>query len=189
MEDHELDSFFREILAGTPEAFERFYLEFIRPLIPFLTRRWGLALDDAEDVTHDVMLRVWASLRKGTQEFSSVARLRGYVKKAAQSVLIDSHRLPRFVVVQSEEDEDEKFAQTPEALRVTNRVQELIEAEAAFAELTDTQWRAFILYERYGLTYREIAEVERCRDIAIRGRLEQARAKIAKWLDQQHDVS
>jgi RNA polymerase sigma factor (sigma-70 family) len=190
MEDHELKSLLKEIRAGNPDAFERFYLEFVRRLVPFFTRHFGVALDDAQDLTHDVMLRIWSSLRTGTQEFGSVGSLRSYVRKAAGSALLDwQRRLARSAEVPLEDQADEASLPTPQRLRITNPIQDVIEADAAVAELTDTQWRAFILFERYGLTYLEIAEVERCTEAAVRGRLEQARAKIAKWLDQQHDIS
>lgn len=184
MNDQELKRLLAEIRAGNPEALGPFYQEFVSRLVPFFISVLRVSPQDAEDFTQDVVLRFWSTVQRGgAQELESVGGVKAYLKTAAKSVFLDWIRKQRTRTLSESIDEETEFpALTPEELTITNRIQEEIAAETALGELSDVQWRAVILYERYGLTYLEIAEVERCDRDTVRSRLQQARANIAKLL-------
>jgi RNA polymerase sigma-70 factor (ECF subfamily) len=193
MKDDELKQLLEEIRAGKARAFDRFYDEFGRRLVPFFIRHgFCLKIEDAEDLTQDVIFKVWGLLGKGTLRFDSVAHLIAYVMKVARSVAIDWQRRVRQTSLDVSLDDDVSLGNL-ENLKSTSRVHQQIEAsqeiEAAIQDLSINQRRALILRERNGLTYAEIAELEGCTVEAVRGRLDQARQKIAKRLARQHDIS
>jgi len=193
MKDDELKQLLEEIRAGKARAFDRFYDEFGRRLVPFFIRHgFCLKIEDAEDLTQDVIFKVWGLLGKGTLRFDSVAHLIAYVMKVARSVAIDWQRRVRQTSLDVSLDDDVSLGNL-ENLKSTSRVHQQIEAsqeiEAAIQDLSINQRRALIRRERNGLTYAEIAELEGCTVEAVRGRLDQARQKIAKRLARQHDIS
>jgi RNA polymerase sigma-70 factor (ECF subfamily) len=193
MKDDELQRLLEEIRAGKAGAFDRFYEEFGRRLVPFFIRH-GLCprVEDAEDLAQEAIFKIWGFLREGNQRFDSVASLRSYVMMTVRSVAIDWQRRIRRTSLDVPLD-DESGLRTLQNLESTSRVHQQIEASqeirGAIQDLSSNQIRALVLYERDGLTYAEIAQIEGCSVGAVRSRLEEARRKIAKRLAGQHDIS
>jgi RNA polymerase sigma-70 factor, ECF subfamily len=195
MKDHELKKLLNDIRAGSSAAFDRFYQEFGRQVVPFLIgKRLVDNLQDAEDLAQDTLLKIWRILHTGDKRFEIVAALRKYVMTTAQNAAIDRKRRPISTSgLDSPLDDEERGKGPQQTLEVVDRIHEGIEAgstiRAALKNLTNKQRRAILFYERDSLSYDEIAQIEKCTKGAVRSRLAEAREKIANWLAQQHDVS
>jgi len=195
MEDHELKTLLNDIRAGSSDAFDWFYQEFGRQVVPFLIgKRLVDNLQDAEDLAQDTLLKIWQILQTGDQRFEAVASLRKYVMTIAKNAAIDRKRRPISTSGLDVPLDNEGRGKGPQqTLEVVDRIHEGIEAgsvvEAALKNLTENQRRAILFHERDSLSYEEIAQIEKCTKGAVRSRLAEAREKIANWLAQQHDVS
>ena len=66
--------------------------------------------------------------------------------------------------------------------RESERVYTKKDAEVVLSKLTDIQRRRFLMYEVYGMTFREIAHIEGVDHMAIIRSVEYAKRKIKKFL-------
>lgn len=66
--------------------------------------------------------------------------------------------------------------------RESEKVYTMKDAEVVLSKLTDIQRRRFLMYEVYGMTFREIAHIEGVDHMAIIRSVEYAKRKIKKFL-------
>ena len=131
---------------------------------------------DAEDVTQDVFVQVWATLAGflGTARFST-----WLYRMVVNRALTVRQRRPPTAVLPDQDRPDP--ASTAEVVVARQRA----EATAhAVASLPDDQRAVFVLHQMEGLSYAEVGAVLRLPEPTVRGRLARARRTL---LDQLRD--
>ena len=148
---------------------------------------------DAPDVLQETFLQVYRNLHtfRGDAQFSTwlyriatnagLMHRRARARRPAESL---EKFMPRF-------DADGRHAQTPDALQIASRVDELLDrqalaekAQAAIDRLPDLYREAFVLRDLEELSTAEVAQVLGVEPATVRQRVHRARLMVRGYLSQ-----
>lgn len=145
--------------------------------------------DDAEDLTQEVFLRAFTSIKR----FRSEANLRTWLYKIANNICIDRYRrmgLERRLFTRLEKDSDDSGCvetmeipdgtYDPQALY--DRTETIDEIYKALDKLPQKLRMAVLLYDLEGLTYEEITEVMDCPMGTVKSRIFKGRMQLRELL-------
>ena len=177
--------------AGDDSAFERLVVRYQHRVFRLACRLTNET--DAPDVLQDTFLQVYRHLPtfRGESQFSTwlyriatnvgLMHRRARARRPAES--LDGF-LPRF-------DADGRHAQTPAALRIASRVDELLDrqalaekAQAAIERLPDLYREAFVLRDLEELTTADVAQVLGVEPATVRQRVHRARLMVRGYLSE-----
>ena len=177
--------------AGDDTAFETLVARYQHRVFRLACRLTGET--DAPDVLQDTFLQVYRHLPafRGESQFStwlyriatnvSLMLRRARARRPAESL---ETFLPRF-------DADGRHTQTPDALRISTRVEELLDqralaakAHAAIERLPDLYREAFVLRDLEELSTAEVAQVLGVEPATVRQRVHRARLMVRGFLSE-----
>ena len=177
--------------AGDDAAFEALVVRYQHRIFRLACRLTSET--DAPDVVQETFLQIYRHLStfRGSAQFST------WVYRIATNVSLMLRRararrpaepldefLPRF-------DADGKLEGTPDALRITSRVEELLDrhelakkAQAAIDRLPDLYREAFVLRDLEELSTAEVAQLLRVDPATVRQRVHRARLLVRGYLSE-----
>ena len=177
--------------AGDDTAFETLVARYQHRVFRLACRLTGET--DAPDVLQDTFLQVYRHLPafRGESQFStwlyriatnvSLMLRRARARRPAESL---ETFLPRF-------DADGRHTQTPDALRISTRVEELLDqralaakAHAAIERLPDLYREAFVLRDLEELSTADVAQVLGVEPATVRQRVHRARLMVRGFLSE-----
>jgi RNA polymerase sigma-70 factor (ECF subfamily) len=138
---------------------------------------------DAEDVTQEVMIRIWKNINK----FNFFAA-RAWIMRTTHNLCIDNLRqrgkqFQREVSIDknlSERIEDHNIAGSPEKVLTGSMIDEKI--KNAIAQLPEIHKSPFVLYEIQGLKYKEISKILDMPLNSVKVNILRARKRLQKEL-------
>lgn len=136
-------------------------IDFRTDLLPLKDKVFRLALritasrDEAEDITQDVLLRVW----ERRDEMPAVASLEAYVLTAAHNTALDRLRRSESRNITLEEQHDTTPDATPTADERMEHDERLRRVHDIFARLPERQRTVMQLRDIEGKTTRETADI------------------------------
>jgi RNA polymerase sigma-70 factor, ECF subfamily len=185
------DSFAARAAAGDDAAFEALVVRYQHRIFRLACRLTSET--DAPDVVQETFLQIYRHL----STFRGAAQFSTWVYRIATNVSLMLRRararrpaepldefLPRF-------DADGKLEATPDALRMTSRVEELLDrhelakkAQAAIDRLPDLYREAFVLRDLEELSTAEVAQLLRADPATVRQRVHRARLLVRGYLSE-----
>lgn len=163
------------IANGDKAAMRRLYERHHDGLIRFIRIRSG---DDAlaADVMQDAMLDVWRMAGR----YKSTASVKTWIFTIARNKMVD--RLRRSARLQFTDELPETIDDAPDPEAVTAAAQEASRLRACIEKLKDAQRSIVQLAFFEGLTYGEIAEIERIPQGTIKTRIFHAKQSLMRCL-------
>jgi RNA polymerase sigma-70 factor, ECF subfamily len=173
-------------IGGDLDSFNQLVLRWERPIYALAYRVLGRE-EDARDVTQEAFLRAFRSLPgfKGQAKFSS------WLYRIALNLCRDSIRRERrapFIPMPEDPEAVERATvrgEVESVEQVVTRADMGRRVEQAMAALSDDQRTAIILKEYQGLTFHEIAELQRCPVSTVKTRLYQGLTVLRRELERQ----
>lgn len=150
--------------------------------------------DDVEDLTQEVFVRAFASIKSFRRE----ANLRTWLYRIAANVCVDRYRRrgieKRYTTPltrdNGEETEQIELPDTDSDPQVLYARTELAgEVQRAILKLPDKQRSVILLYDMEGMSYDEIAEIEGCPLGTVKSRLFKARVQLRTLLAPYMEIS
>jgi RNA polymerase sigma-70 factor (ECF subfamily) len=177
--------------AGDDPAFEALVVRYQRRVFRLACRLTNET--DAPDVVQETFMQVYRHLStfRGSARFSTwlyrvvvnagLMHRRARARRPAESL---DEFMPRF-------DADGRHAQTPDALRITSRVDELMDrhvlakkVQAALQRLPDLYREAFVLRDLEELSTADVAQVLGVEAATVRQRVHRARLMLRGYLSE-----
>jgi RNA polymerase sigma-70 factor (ECF subfamily) len=177
--------------AGDDPAFEALVVRYQRRVFRLACRLTNET--DAPDVVQETFMQVYRHLStfRGSARFSTwlyrvvvnagLMHRRARARRPAESL---DEFMPRF-------DADGRHAQTPDALRITSRVDELMDrhvlakkVQAALQRLPDLYREAFVLRDLEELSTADVAQVLGVEPATVRQRVHRARLMLRGYLSE-----
>jgi RNA polymerase sigma-70 factor, ECF subfamily len=177
--------------AGDDPAFEALVVRYQRRVFRLACRLTNET--DAPDVVQETFMQVYRHLStfRGSARFSTwlyrvvvnagLMHRRARARRPAESL---DEFMPRF-------DADGRHAQTPDALRITPRVDELMDrhvlakkVQAALQRLPDLYREAFVLRDLEELSTADVAQVLGVEPATVRQRVHRARLMLRGYLSE-----
>jgi RNA polymerase sigma-70 factor, ECF subfamily len=185
------EAFAARAAAGDDAAFEALVVRYQHRIFRLACRLTSET--DAPDVVQETFLQIYRHL----STFRGAAQFSTWVYRIATNVSLMLRRararrpaepldefLPRF-------DADGKLEGTPDALRITSRVEELLDrqelakkAQAAVDRLPDLYREAFVLRDLEELSTAEVAQLLRVDPATVRQRVHRARLLVRGYLSE-----
>lgn len=149
-----------------------------------LCYRFTARREEAEDLTQEVFLRVFRTLKSYD---AGQGPLGVWLHRVARNLLIDHYRATRHERLSvSLDDELPRLEEKPSTAPPPDRtvaLGELSEAiQMGLAQLSPELREAVILRDLQGLEYREIAQVLEVPEGTVKSRINRGRAELGKWL-------
>jgi RNA polymerase sigma-70 factor (ECF subfamily) len=179
-----------------PAAFDEIVTRYKQKIFNYVYRMIGNG-DEAEDVTQDVFVKMYVSL----PSFRSEASITTWLFKIAGNLCIDRYRKRsrreqamggETISLDYRSEAEPSGAgggptvEVPDRDTEPQRILEQAELDrqiqAALAELPDKMRAVVLLHDIEGLSYEEIAQIERCPLGTIKSRLFNARQQLRKLL-------
>jgi RNA polymerase sigma-70 factor, ECF subfamily len=177
--------------AGDDPAFDALVVRYQRRVFRLACRLTNET--DAPDVVQETFMQVYRHLStfRGSARFSTwlyrvvvnagLMHRRARARRPAESL---DEFMPRF-------DADGRHAQTPDALRITSRVDELMDrhvlakkVQAALQRLPDLYREAFVLRDLEELSTADVAQVLGVEPATVRQRVHRARLMLRGYLSE-----
>ncbi|WP_328309713.1 RNA polymerase sigma factor [Actinomycetospora sp. NBC_00405] len=163
--------------AGDAEAFEVLISRHQDRIFRIALRVLGNR-QDAEDVMQDVLIQLWTGLAgfAGTSAFTT------WLHRVVVNRCLSRARSARRTDVVPGPSEPGHPRAPAAAEQVQYQVQ-LAAAGAAVVALPEDQRSVFVLCQLEGLSYREVAVIQRLPEATVRGRLSRARERLARAME------
>jgi len=164
------------VLNGHADRYRYLVERYGAPIVRFIRNLCGDA-HDAEDIAQDVFLTAYNKLDSWSVQRG---RFGTWLFAIARNQTLNSIRRPRpaSITVDGAVDiEDSRGSDEPEGRELRT------ELDSAFSELPQDQCVAFLLFEVEGLSYGEIAQVERVPVGTIKSRIHRARERLQNLLN------
>jgi RNA polymerase sigma-70 factor (ECF subfamily) len=142
-------------LAGDESAFAPVFRAYYSPLCHFVVQVFKLDMDDAEDVCHDVFVRLWRRLDRLPAQVTLDACLFQMTRTEALERIRGYQRRGRLLAQRPAADFT-RSAPSPEDAAQQNDLLRII--RAAVERLPERCRRAFVLRRAHGFTTREVAD-------------------------------
>lgn len=184
--------------AGDDQAFQRLFERYRQPIVNYLYRFfWNRAV--AEELAQEVFLRVC----RGAKRYEPRTAFRNWIYQIATNVARNEVRKREYSVkkeplsgpVNRQENQREEIhpdprADTPERMARAQQLEE--EIQRALIGLPDKQRTALLLCRQHGFAYREIAEIMRLRQGAVKSLIHRAtetlRRRLSHHLDREPEA-
>jgi RNA polymerase sigma-70 factor, ECF subfamily len=176
--------------AGDRAAFEAIVAQWRRRALGVITRMIGRP-DDAEDVAQDVFVRLYLSLDK----LRDVAQFEAWMYRLIANASIDHLRRNKRVRVRVSDLSEEQVFTVEKTLAITEargkeQQRDLRETVDRMLGLLSNEARTLlVLKEVEGLSIKELSEVFRISEDAVKVRLFRARQRILRAMSPQRNTS
>lgn len=147
----------------------------IRPKLYLLAFRYVQNEEDAEDVTQDVLLKLW-SIRQTLEEYRSVEALAMIITK---HVCLNRLRGNKYLETGMEETEKMEAPDSPEESLIEQ--EEYDRLMKIMNQLPDIQQATLRMKHIDGLEVEEIARITGTKEVTVRTNLSRARKKIMNY--------
>lgn len=150
--------------------------------------------DDAEDMTQEIMIKIFRSLGsfKGNSKFST------WIYRVAVNTCLDElkkKKNKKHLSLDAEISGDDGENQieikddspSPEKLAEQNELRDMV--AAAVKLLSDEHRAVIVLRDIRGMSYSEIAEILGCSDGTVKSRISRARAQLKMILEKEYNFS
>ncbi len=148
-----------------------------------LSYRYTSRKDEAEDLTQEILIRIYQNLRSYRSEAGS---LQNWILKIARNMLIDhyrrSRRQPRAGGSEELENLDISDDRTPNPHRASEQTEAARFLQDGLQALPPELKEAIILRDLEGMAYQEIAELLGVPEGTVKSRISRARLELAKLL-------
>ncbi|HMS16816.1 MAG TPA: RNA polymerase sigma factor [Planctomycetota bacterium] len=163
----------RRAISGEGEAFEEFLRRFGGTVRDWI-RRWVGPAGPVDDLTHEVFMRV---LRNGPRT-EPTGRILVWLLRIARNLTVDWHRAQGVRKRYLEEilHKEPRSVATPLELLERRELQEVV--QAALETLPGDMAATFLLRERDGLSYEEIADLLGTSSKTVSTRLHRVRQRL-----------
>jgi RNA polymerase sigma-70 factor, ECF subfamily len=167
------------------ESFNELILRWERPIYALAYRVIGRE-EDARDVCQETFLRAFRALPgfKGQAKFSS------WLYRIALNLCRDWMRRERRAPVTQLSDDDDLSDRATAAAAPVESIEDLVArrqlsgvVERAMAQLPEEQRTAIVLKEYHGMTFQEIADLQRCPLSTVKTRLYQGLTVLRRALE------
>jgi RNA polymerase sigma-70 factor, ECF subfamily len=162
------------VLSGHTDRYRYLVERYGAPIVRFISNLCGDA-HDAEDIAQDVFLTAYNKLDSWSVQRGRFATWLFAIARNQTLNSIRRHRLAASTV--NCDIEDSRGSGEPEGRELR------IQLDSAFSELPQDQRVAFLLSEVEGLSYAEIAQVERVPVGTIKSRIHRARERLQNLLN------
>lgn len=176
-----------ECQEGKYEAFNEIVTRYKDSIYNYV-RRMISNPDDVDDLAQEVFVKAFGSIKSFRRE----SNLKTWLYRIATNLCVDRYRrlgVERKVLLPMERDEDGEDCEYPEPdgrSSDPSRVYEKKELQAAVHDavqrLPDKLRTAVLLYDMEGMSYSEIAEIQRCPVGTVKSRLFKARMELKDLL-------
>jgi RNA polymerase sigma-70 factor, ECF subfamily len=148
-----------------------------------LSYRYTNRRDEAEDLTQDILIRVYQNLRSYRSEAGS---FQNWILRVARNLIIDRYRqIRRYPQTGGSEEletmniRDEKV---PNPLRVAEQTEASKFLQSGLQSLSPELKEAIILRDLEGMAYQDIAELLSVPEGTVKSRINRGRLELAKLL-------
>lgn len=180
-------------VKGDNSAFEML-MEKHMGIIYNIALRMAANQDDAEDMTQEIMIKIFRSLSsfKGNSKFST------WIYRVAVNTCLDElkkKKNKKHLSLDAEISGDDGEGQleikddspSPEKLAEQNELRDMV--AAAVKLLSDEHRAVIVLRDIRGMSYSEIAEILGCSDGTVKSRISRARAQLKMILEKEYNFS
>lgn len=176
---------------GDPKPFETFVHENARRLVGFFRRR-GIGIEEAEDLTQDVLLK----LHRSADGYVPRERFHAYVARVAHNRLIDARRrkgarIQAFSLDQTEDDEPgfDVAQEGGDPLAPLELAEARDQVEMAVAKLSEAHQAVFQLAVVDELSYQEISQILEIPVGTVKSRVFHAIRQLRERLGGEEEVA
>lgn len=161
------------------EKVKRYFEEYREPVFRYLTYSFGGTVEQSEEITQEVFLRLFKAYNSG----QSIANPRAWIYRVAHNLAIDQIKSRQFLKPMDDQDWDDLQASLvagqldPEQALL--RKDQLNRIRGAIGRLTEIE-RECIGLRTKGLRYREIGEILEIGTTTVADTLHRAIEKIAR---------
>lgn len=183
----------KKAINGDNSAFEML-MEKHMGIIYNIALRMAANQDDAEDMTQEIMIKIFRSLSsfKGNSKFST------WIYRVAVNTCLDElkkKKNKKHLSLDAEISGDDGEGQleikddspSPEKLAEQNELRDMV--AAAVKLLSDEHRAVIVLRDIRGMSYSEIAEILGCSDGTVKSRISRARAQLKMILEKEYNFS
>ena len=183
----------KKAINGDNSAFEML-MEKHMGIIYNIALRMAANQDDAEDMTQEIMIKIFRSLGsfKGNSKFST------WIYRVAVNTCLDElkkKKNKKHLSLDAEISGDDGEGQleikddspSPEKLAEQNELRDMV--AAAVTLLSDEHRAVIVLRDIRGMSYSEIAEILGCSDGTVKSRISRARAQLKMILEKEYNFS
>ncbi len=183
----------KKAINGDNSAFEML-MEKHMGIIYNIALRMTANQDDAEDMTQEIMIKIFRSLSsfKGNSKFST------WIYRVAVNTCLDElkkKKNKKHLSLDAEISGDDGENQieikddspSPEKLAEQNELRDMV--AAAVKLLSDEHRAVIVLRDIRGMSYSEIAEILGCSDGTVKSRISRARAQLKMILEKEYNFS
>ena len=148
-----------------------------------LSYRYTNRRDEAEDLTQDILIRVYQNLRSYRSEAGS---FQNWILRVARNLIIDHYRQIRRYPQTGGSEELETMSIKDEKVPNPHRVAEQTEAskflQDGLQSLSPELKEAIVLRDLEGMAYQDIADVLNVPEGTVKSRINRGRLELAKLL-------
>ncbi len=183
----------KKAINGDNSAFEML-MEKHMGIIYNIALRMTANQDDAEDMTQEIMIKIFRSLSsfKGNSKFST------WIYRVAVNTCLDElkkKKNKKHLSLDAEISGDDGENQieikddspSPEKLAEQNELRDMV--AAAVKLLSDEHRAVIVLRDIRGMSYSEIAEILGCSDGTVKSRISRERAQLKMILEKEYNFS
>lgn len=183
----------KKAVNGDNSAFEALMEEHMG-IIYNIALRMAANQDDAEDMTQEIMIKIFRSLGsfKGNSKFST------WIYRVAVNTCLDElkkKKNKKHLSLDAEISGDDGESQieikddspSPEKLAEQNELRDMV--ASAVKLLSDEHRAVIVLRDIRGMSYSEIAEILGCSDGTVKSRISRARAQLKMILEKEYNFS
>lgn len=174
-------SLMRRVSDRDEKAMNQIYTLYAGPLSGFVKR--CLVLDsDADDIVHETMMEIW----RRPERYEGRSSLKSWIFSIARYKSFDRNRRGSRVVLTDDIDEKRvcDAALPSDALEIS---QDTAKVRAAMETLSDTHRRVLHLSFFEDMSYKEIAEIERCPVGTVKTRVLHGKKNLMHILKNMND--
>jgi len=169
-------------LQGDDAAWEMVVMSYGKRIYN-LSYRYTNRREEAEDLTQDILIRVYQNLKSYRSEVGS---FQNWILRVARNLIIDHYRQVRRFPQAAGSEELETMNIQDEKVPNPQRVAEQVEAskflQDGLRDLSPELKEAIILRDIEGMAYQDIAELLRVPEGTVKSRINRGRLELAKLL-------
>jgi RNA polymerase sigma-70 factor (ECF subfamily) len=148
-----------------------------------LSYRYTNRRDEAEDLTQDILIRVYQNLKSYRAESGN---FQNWILRVARNLVIDHYRQVRRFPQSGGSEELEtmnvKDERTPNPLRAAEQTEASLFLQSGLQALTPELKEAIILRDLEGMAYSEMADLLNVPEGTVKSRINRGRLELAKLL-------
>jgi RNA polymerase sigma-70 factor (ECF subfamily) len=184
------DYLMRQFQNGDHDAFTHLVHRHKRDIFRFILSKVK-ERELASDLTQDVFVKLF----KSADWYQPTGKFRSWLFRMAQNICIDYHRKHQkaaIISLNSNNESDEELAlvdqledESANPVRETEFIELQSQIESALDSLSEEQRTAFVLCQYHGMSYSEIASVQKIPVGTVKSRIHQALIKVRDFLKEK----